>query len=531
MNELKRSKMKPQLEITRFEARQVLGVKEHIVEPGKITLVQGGNAKGKSSILKAMESMIRGGNLATIRNLDAKDDEPSELVMVLKGEDGEYKLRKTEKLLDVRRRVGDTAAFEKIPEAPQQFLNSLFDGTLVNPLKFCRVDDKNRVKILLEALDLDYSREQLFESIGLKYEDFDAVPDGLHPLVEIEQHRKHIFDRRTGINRDEKSAAAAADELRREIPAEIPDDIDVTEKQEQLDALREEIATKREEAKAKLEAKKVAAQKDTEDKEAEFVTELDLFKMNCRIKLTEEIEKIKGEHREKHSEIEKQIAELKKKQEELSRNTSDLIKKAEDAVKFSIETFIEGNASDIEAVRKSRDAKIEHANVAYLQTLDALSTAEESTIELSNEITAAREAAKTAIAHRALKAQADKQAAKAQSLKGQSDCLTLAIQALDNFRASLVETLPIQGVDITDNKFTVDGVPWDFVNSAKQYDIAMKVACLRLSEKFRPVFCDGIEALDPENFEEFVRTLKRYNAQAFIAGVTNGDLKVTVLED
>lgn len=516
------------LEITRIEIRNVLGIKEHIVEPGKITLLSGGNGKGKSSVLKSMHCMIGGGNLATLRNVNATDDEPSEMVMELVGGGQEYKIKKTPGKLEVKRRIGNTAAFEKIEQSPQQFLDSLFDGVLVNPLEFVRVDDKQRVKILLEALDLDYDRDAMFEALGLSHGDFPAVPDGLHPLVEIEQHRRNIFERRTSINRDEKSARSSADETRRDIPANIPEDEDAYSKQDELYALRDRISTIRTEAHNNLRNSKNKAVDFTTvmgkklNSEAEqYASECNIEFFNSRSAIDTAIATIRAEAERRISEIR---AEAEQKVSERMSIVSDLKSEMDSKIKAQKdqhETLLE----EARATRKNLESK---ADSDFIAANDEANELQYKAEELATEIATIREQQKTAIALRALKAQADKQEAKAESLKGQSDAFTDALKCLDNYRASLVDELPIKGIDITDNKFTVDGVPWEHVNTAKQYDVAMQVACLRLTDKFRPVFCDGIEALDPENFNTF-ETLKKYDAQAMLAKVTGDSLKVEVI--
>ena len=50
------------------------------------------------------------------------------------------------------------------------------------------------------------------------------VPAGLHPLEHLAMVRDSLFAARTGVNRDAKSKAQAAEQLRRELPAKAPDD-------------------------------------------------------------------------------------------------------------------------------------------------------------------------------------------------------------------------------------------------------------------------------------------------------------------
>ncbi len=107
---------------------------------------------------------------------------------------------------------------------PQRWLSGLHDGQLSNPIEFLKAPEKKRVLLLLEALPVDYDREALWTRMRLLPMDFAAVPDGLHPVVEIAMIRENVFRERTGVNRDEKAKSESAEQTRRATPAVIPDD-------------------------------------------------------------------------------------------------------------------------------------------------------------------------------------------------------------------------------------------------------------------------------------------------------------------
>jgi hypothetical protein len=90
----------------------------------------------------------------------------------------------------------------------------------------------------------------------------------------------------------------------------------------------------------------------------------------------------------------------------------------------------------------------------------------------------------------------------------------------------MVETLPISGLDITDNVVTRNGVKWEQLNTAQQIEIAVAVAMLRFKDsEFRPIWIDGAEALDKDNLAIMEKELAAHGAQAFIGRVDSGELK------
>jgi len=107
--------------------------------------------------------------------------------------------------------------------------------------------------------------------------------------------------------------------------------------------------------------------------------------------------------------------------------------------------------------------------------------------------------------------------------------LTFALKALERYKAELCANLPIQGLDFTGGEVRVNGVPWDQINTAQQTKIAVQVSCLRFGDSdFRPVFVDGAEELDSENFRLLETELEEAGAQAFIAYVSRSKMDLSL---
>lgn len=468
------------MKVTKIELKNILGLRELAVDcHGSITRIEGRNGSGKSSALAGIRTAIGGGNLATLRNIDAPEDEAPEAVIVLDGDEhGTVIVEKKNNKLRVRKQVGDSAAMEDVP-APQRFLDALFDGSASNPVKLLTAKDKELIDTLLEALPLDHDPEELWKLLNLDPKNF-KIPTGLHPLKELAHVHDAIYEARTGINRDEKAKRGAADQNRRKIPAEIPDSFDTSAKEDHLIALRQDIISRREQATATAQTKKHAAQAMIDAHSARIEAELEAAEERMRAEVAERLAAMRAEG---------QVA--------------------------------------LDETRAKAAAECMAAEDELAATTSALETATEAAQVLAEEIAGIREQEKAAIGLRVLRDQADEYESEADKMKALSARYTAALKRLKEYKARLCDDLPIKGLDISGGEIRVHGVPWEQLNTAQRIRLAVTVATLRLKDKpFRPVIVDGAEALDEEQLALLESELEAAGAQAFIARVTDGDLQV-----
>jgi len=364
----------------------------------------------------------------------------------------------------------------------KSFLNGLFDGKLSNPVAFLKAKPKERVDLMLEAIDLPYDETELFKQMGLSPQAWPKVGPGVHPLAAVEYHRGNVFNERTGVNRDEKSKRASAQELLQDTPADLPEVEDITEKETVLQGMRE---TRIDET-ARADAKK---EKDITDAETKF-------------------DKIEAKANADYRAIE---AKLKLEME-------DRLKKERDQ---TLETIADAqNERDYD----KRSAELEHEKqIALIDTMDPTID------ELTSDIATAKERQKNVIAFEAIKKKAKMFESDAADLLDYSRTLTDALKALDAYKASMCSGLPVPGLEIQGNEILVDGVKWDQLNTSKQIEVAVKVATLRgKDKKLNIVLVDGAEALDAESLKLLREHLEAEKAQAFAAMVSNGPLEVKV---
>jgi DNA-binding protein len=471
------------LKVISADFRAVLGIEELSLEPGKITVLEGKNAAGKSSVLKAIQAALGRGNLMELRKINSA--EKPEVVLVAQSDTNEYRISRKGEKLRVQSRVGDTAAFEDI-RSPVAWLSGLFDGQGCNPIKFKQADDKTKAIMILEALTLDLDRDALWAELGIDREEIGPVPDkGLHPLEELAWIRREIYTTRTGVNRDAQQKHGSAEQLKREIPAVVPDiDEDINRLEEHISNVTLSINNDHHEA-----------QKIHDEQERSAIEE-------C----TEQVQELRSAYE----------AEAARKRAELEASLSaakDLIEKA---VVSRLET---------------RAQKIKQADANRAERQIKIAAAEKELSAHREQLAALKIQRDNATKAKALQQQAEQFEADAIALKAKSERLTTAIDALDSFRSRLADDLPIPGLKIEDNEITVNGVKIDQLNDAQQLEIGTSIAIERAKKFPLPlVYIDGFETLDTENQR---RLIKRFaaepNIQVIMARVTDSkELEVKV---
>jgi hypothetical protein len=430
--------------------------------------------------LEAVKNAVGGGNLANLARLDDGEETKPEVVLILDGDEGHFRVEKDGGKLRVRERVGDTQGFKDVVK-PQRWLSGLHDGALANPIDFLNANDKRRVLLLLEALPIDLDRDQLWEEMKLNPEKYPPVPSTLHPLQEMGMIRENIFRERTGVNVDRKGKESAAEQTRRETPAELPAD-----QEQKITALMAQI---NESTEAVVRREGAAAEK--RDKTIQ----------QKRITLAAEIGKVEREGEafaaQLRAEVERKIADRAADDYHLVANLKN----------------------DIE--RSTTEARN-----AYDDEMTAISAAQSEIDGNKLRLSELRHQQKQSVMARTLHRQAEEFQREADELKEKSEQLTAALDALDKFRRRLADNLPIQGLEVGDKTIHHDGIPWKQINTAKQIELAVKISCLRAKGKKLPVvWVDGAEALDSDNFKILCDALREENVQAFIGRVSDHDLK------
>lgn len=453
----------------------VLGIRELSIAPGEITIIEGGNGTGKTSAMEGMKTTLGRGKLATIRNLDTEDD--PKVVLRLDGKQGHYLVEKGPEKTTVRQRHGDTQGFEKVPK-PGAWVGGLFDPQMLNPISFLHASDKDRVLMLLDALPIALDVEELWDTLGLLACDFASVPVGLHALQTMSLIRESIFKARTGVNSDLRGKTQAVEQLLREIPAEMDDDIG-----EKITELDDEISNA-----------EVANEKQKQERCAKITSQIGDLKVAQTAFEQRERAELAGVVAEKRAAAEKEIAAL----------TSSAVSWFESEHVAMMEK--------VEVLNKEHDAvKEESFSVAR------------ATEGKKRELLEMRQQQKEVQKARTLEAQAADFRRQAEDLDMKAQELTAALKKLDEYRASLADDLPIKGLEVEGKNITLDGIPWGQTNTSKQIRTAVQLACLRAKPKELPlIFFDGAERLESDNLDLLCDEIKAQGVQAVIGLVKDG---------
>jgi len=210
----------------------LLGIKSLEFSPdGTLTEISGDNGEGKTSILKAIKSVV-GGSDATLHKGTSK----GEVVLLL--DDG-TQLSNTVTADKNTRAV--TRDGKKLA-APATIIKKLTDMMSVNPVAFLTAEKKDRVKVLLESMPIELDMARLSKLAGYEVK----TPENMIAMDVLAYVHKQIYEDRTGTNRAVKEKDSSINQLKLALP-DLPDGVEGDE-----DALHAGIEKARETAIAEV---------------------------------------------------------------------------------------------------------------------------------------------------------------------------------------------------------------------------------------------------------------------------------------
>lgn len=400
-----------------------------------VTVIGGDNSQGKSSFLDGIEWAVEG--KTAMQDDPIREGEQSGTVQVDFG-DGQNVT------LSVRRtltRVGNGPKFIVeteidipgfiAPTRVEEFLRSIGGGMGVDPLEFDRMKDEERfefVRGLITGFDFEANAAE----------------------------RKHLFDERTGVNRDLKREQAAADAINvsDKPPCEEIDEAALSKRLAEAASI-EERRTRRQNAAQRIAELRQAAAKAPEEIER---MRADIVAMRDRdiARLEEQI-----------AALQRQIKEARKRcDDEIAQETNRLNEKAEQATKEADELQARlDKAEREEPLPEKTDPK-----------------------EIEAQLARARESNQK---RREWKTLYDKKQAhrkEAERLATESDRLTRAIEDLDKAREDAIRSakLPVEGLGIGDRMITLNGKPWAQAGEAERTAACCAIA-MALNPKLRTI--------------------------------------------
>ena len=204
------------MKIAFIQVKNFLGLKDIKAIPKDVNIIHGKNGKGKSSLLRAIETAFTG---KTKPNVIHVGEDKAEILI----EVDNLKLKR------VITETGSKLILEKDGERvtkPQTYLKALLDETPINPLEFFNAKTQERKAMLLKAIAKKITPDDLIEELQPSDPDkFRAVLNNYdfsqHALEVIADIKRDIYDRRRELNRTVKELKQTISTLELELPDNI----------------------------------------------------------------------------------------------------------------------------------------------------------------------------------------------------------------------------------------------------------------------------------------------------------------------
>jgi hypothetical protein len=469
------------VKVSLIEIENILGHEKLTIRPGAVTVLEGRNASGKTSALEAIRAPFRGGGDSTLLRAGANEgsvrivtEDGTEFLGRWRRKDGEVK-----STFDVRLPVGGKVS------TPRKIFDSLVDELGIDPLTILTCPPAKRAEYLAEVMPLVVTREELQAALGRPVE----VIKG-SALDQIGILRDLVFNERTGVNRSLKDKRTTAVQLRGTVPAV----------EEAADNLADLLAEK----------EALASAKETKTRNSERTRDAQIEeRKRSRDQVLEELrEALKVKVYEIEVDADRRI-------EAIRQEAKTAIKAEEAAHEGRVGDTREDADTAIEQVTASAKGQLEEIERDFGPRLEAMTAS----------IGQAEERSRVATQNAETRRLADRLAEEAEGLEQEAGRLTATIDRLDGLKASLLERLPIKGLEIRGGLVYVDGIPFERVNRGRQIQVALKVAKLRAG-KLGLIVVDNAEALDPETFEAFEAAAAATGLQFVVGRVTAGEFSV-----
>ena len=458
------------MKISRLEFKNCLGIKEFKLSPEKITLITGGNGKGKTSILESIEKAISNKD----RRVKFVNDDADKAELIVELDNG----------IAINRKVNnDNKSNLKVVDgtfpisSPETFLKSLLGGFGFNPIDFVLEKDENQAEMLLSIIPMNVTIDD-FEGI------FGDLPDGInynmHPLKIFKQIEKKFYDAKTVANTEHKTIKAEIDAIFNQLPenykaeeyrnivlSDLYKEIDEKQKTNEIIKIATDLVNNEEEVREKL------------------------------------INEYKGYIAESVQDLNNEILELKNKiiVLETQRDERELSLKAE------------GNTKVTELKERILKAK-EYISTHSLFDIQTIKIEAENTEKMKNFVS--------------LHDNRIRLAGELAKKQNRADMLDEQVKTARTKPLELLKAfeLPVKGLEFdNDMKLLINGRAIKNLSTSEQITVALDIA-KATSGELKLLCIDKFESVDVDIQNEILEQIKDDDFQYFITQVTNGDMKL-----
>lgn len=455
------------LTITKIEAKNLLKFVDFSVTPGKLTKFSGSNNQGKTSALRLAEIAMRG---STNPHVIHQGAEKGEVIVEFSDE---TKLRRS--FTGANQYVKITDEKGRVIPSPQKYLDTLlgeYREHQFNPIGWLDLAPKEQIRLLLNAIHVSVTPEEISAAIGFPAPSLDYFRHGLEVLAEV---REHFAAERRAENVTVERLRSEVTALTAKLPAERPA---VTN--ETWEAAITRTAEARN-ARAKVDALALAA-----NEHAKAVTRID----QAIDREKKDVSRIEQKIAELHAEIEKLVAQ-----------------------KAQYELRIEALARDYGELAGSTPPSPEEIVAAAALVSEAVA-AERALSELDR---VAAEFDRIAVLE-----------SNAVTHSVTASALDAAVKTLSNEMPRLLMAkaqLPVDSLTIDGERILIDGTDLQYQSTSKQIEISLAIA-RALNPKLRVICIDGWESLDAERQAAFIAAAAGDSFQYMVSEVTSGPLTV-----
>jgi len=496
----------------------------------------GGNERGKTTFLNALKCALAAQDIGP----DAIRTGADRCEIMIDVDDLTVRRVIGPKKSSVSVSKGEITTAANVIASKQAYLTELFGGSVFDPLGFFLAKPKERRAKVMEALPVTTTLAELRTFAPDLPDGFDATGHGLEAL---ERARKHFFDLRTEANRAEAAAKKASVEADAAAKTAAPDDgtttttsaaaflaaaeaalatlsaraRDCAAAEQRTHATRERIAALRTDANAQwAQADGVATAEPTGE-------------LQEAIDTAAAVGAVEAQCAKAVADIEAHLAAVRAgfaAQLATAQARAQTARALYDSLKSSA-TAAQAAKDRATAIRAQADEL--SSAIGAVATPPTQAEIDAAAAAIAAERMAVAKAA-AAEEGRKLRVRAAELRALLTAAQDVAEGLDTTVKALtdDAPAALLAKTNGIPGLTIVGDEILLDGIGIDHVSGAQQLDLAVEIA-RRANDKSKLLIVDGLERLDPEQMERFVKHATADGFQLIATRVTAGDLHIEAI--